>query len=210
MIFGRTEKFSRLIILAIFMLSGIGFFVSGCAGSKNAGDSSAQGTRIADDADFPSFTRPPGVAVAPDSISLGIANLMDTEIVFQGWGFKPDDSVFISLLRCEDFELMEVIVGGGRVDPDGTFKATVTPLTKVVDILKGDILIDTYSEDGEYGHTLLITQETIPAGDYLVRATSLMADEVAETWVTIKDPSLADRLKDWVGIKLGRIKDERS
>jgi len=210
MIFGQTEKFSRLLILVVFMLSAIGFFVSGCAGSKNAGDPSASGTRFADDADFPSFTRPPGIAVTPDSISLGIANLMDTEIVFQGWGFKPDDSVFISLLRCEDFELMEVVMAGSRVDPDGTFKATVTPLTKVVDILRGDILIDTYSEDGEYGHTLLITQETIPAGDYLVRATSLMADEVAETWVTIKDPSLADRLKDWVGIKLGRIKDERS
>jgi len=206
---GQLKTFSWLLILTVFTLAGTGFLLSGCAGSKNTGDPSAQGPRIIDNG-FPSFTGPPGIAVDPDSVSLGIANIMGTEIVFQGWGFKPDDSVFISLLKCYDLELMEVVVAGGRVNPDGTFKATVSPLTKVVDILKGDILIDTYSEEGEYGQTLVLTQAPIPAGDYLVRATSLMSDEVAETWVTIEDPSLADRLKDWVGIKLGRIKDERS
>ena len=209
MAISQLKTFSRLLILTVFMLAGIGFVLSGCGGSKNTGDPSAQGPRLIDD-DFPSFTGPPGIAVDPDSVSLGVANIMGTEIVFQGWGFKPDDSVFITLLKCYDFELMEVVVAGGRVNPDGTFKEAVSPLTKVVDILKGDIIIDTYSEDGEYGQTLVLTQEPIPAGDYLVRATSLMSDEVAETWITVEEPSLADRLKDWVGIRMGRIKDERS
>ncbi|MFH1239145.1 MAG: hypothetical protein V1653_03430, partial [bacterium] len=40
----------------------------------------------------------PQVVMNPQVIPLGVAKLMDTNIVFNGSGFQPGDSVFISLI----------------------------------------------------------------------------------------------------------------
>ena len=43
--------------------------------------------------EFDSKTTGPQMIVEPDSIRLGIARLKDTEIIFKGKGFQPEDSV---------------------------------------------------------------------------------------------------------------------
>ena len=40
----------------------------------------------------------PQMIVEPDVITLGVAKVMDTEFVFRGKGFQPEDSVFITML----------------------------------------------------------------------------------------------------------------
>ena len=40
----------------------------------------------------------PQVVVQPEAVTLGVASVTRTPIVFMGKGFQPDDSVFIELL----------------------------------------------------------------------------------------------------------------
>lgn len=209
MVFRKINRLSRTLILAGLMFVGSGFLLSGCVGPQHIEDPSVAGMQTIDDSKFPSFTGPPRVTVNPASLSLGIANILGTEIVFKGRGFKPNDVVFISLLGCDNYKLIEVAVADSRVKPDGSFTATVGNLAKVSEILRADLNIDTYSEKGEYSQALVITREPIPAGVYLVRATGMISDQKAETFITIRDPSIGDRLKDWVGKKTGKIQDER-
>jgi hypothetical protein len=191
MVLKQKNRFSRILFLAGLMIAGGGFFLSGCALSPNIINPAVAG---------------PQVIVNPDSIRLGVANVMGTDIVFEGSGFQPDDSVLINLAGPAN---AEVNVANSKVNPDGTFTATITKLTKVTGILRADIAFDTYSEDAKYGQAIVIVQEPIPTGVYTARATGMLSDQKAETKFTISDPSIIDRLKDWIGKKMGKIQDKR-
>ena len=45
----------------------------------------------------------------------------------------------------------------------------------------------------------------MPPGIYTARAKSMLADIKAECTLEVKGPSLFDTIKDWLGVKLGKI-----
>jgi len=134
-----------------------------------------------------------------------VAKLTKTPIVFEGSGFKPQDSVFIKLTGPGN---TEVVAAGGKIGPDGKFKAKVEDLVKVAGILKASVRSE-YADDGKQKVIVVLTQPPIPAGTYTATATSMLSDQSAETKLMITKPSAFDRFKDWLGKLLGKIEDKR-
>ena len=185
----KIRTFSRILFTVGLIFAASGFLFTGCA-------------RICPIV-FDPYVYGPQLIVNPGSASLGVPSLMGTDIVFEGVGFEPGDSVFITLERSED---KAVVVADGRVEADGTFTAEVGLLSKVTNILRGDIAFDTYSEEGKYGQTLLLSRKPIPAGTYTARATGMLSDKEAKTQFTFTEPSAGDRIKHRIAMRLGRIK----
>ncbi len=185
----QKKRCSKLLLLVeLFVLGGI-FLLSGCASAPKTLNPTVTG---------------PQVIVNPESISLGVAKLKDTQIVFEGSGFKPADYVFITLFGPNK---TEANVGSGEVGPDGKFTAAVDMMTKVTKILKATVR-GKYA-DGSYDRFIVITEPPIPAGTYTAKATSVSSNQTAETKLIINEPSIGDSLKDWLGKKMGKIIDER-
>lgn len=149
----------------------------------------------------------PQVIVNPGSIRLGVAKLMATIIVFEGAGFKPGDSIFITLLGPHE---TKAIVAEAPIKSDGTFKtelgeSSMSKLTKAMEILRGDIVADE-----KFQPVVVINQPPIPEGIYTVKVTSMLSNLTAETKLTVKGPSVIDRLKDWIGKLTGKIQYKES
>lgn len=149
----------------------------------------------------------PQVIVNPESIRLGVAKLMGTKIVFEGSGFKPRDSIFITLLGPNE---TKAIVAEAPIKSDGTFKAEVgessaSKLTKAMEILRADIAFNEKFES-----VIVISQPPIPEGIYTAKVTSMLSDRTAETKMTVKGPSVIDSLKDWIGGLTGKIKHKKT
>jgi hypothetical protein len=187
----QKKKFSKLLFLAGLFVLGGSFLLSGCANAAKT-----LNPAISD----------PQIIVNPEAISLGVAALTGAKIVFEGSGFKPDDSVFVTLFGPNE---TEAVVADGKVGPDGKFAATVSTLAKVTGILKGTVS-GKYAPDGKYDQFIVINQPPIPAGTYTAKATSMLSNQSAETKLIIKEPSVIDSLKDWLGKKTGKILDKRS
>jgi hypothetical protein len=187
----QKKRFSKLSLVAGLLILAGSFLVSSCTAALKTLNPSISG---------------PQLIVNPESISLGVAKLTGTDVVFEGSGFKPGDSVFITLFGPNK---TEVVAAGGKVGSDGKFKTTIEALVKVAGILKANVSSE-YAADGKQKQILVITQPPIPAGTYTVRATSMLSDLSAETTLVVREPSAGDRLKDWLGKKLGKIQDKRS
>lgn len=184
----QKKRFSKLLLLiGLFVLGGI-FLLSGCATAPKAPATLDPGIKKAQ------------LIVNPDSASLGVAELSGTKIVFEGSGFKPGDSVFISLIGNG----VDVAVADAKIGADGKFTAPMGTLGKVVGILKGTVS-GKYAKDGTYEQFIVITQPPIAAGEYTARATSMLSDRTAETKFTLNNPSFGDKLKDGLGEALGKI-----
>jgi hypothetical protein len=148
----------------------------------------------------------PQVIVNPDSIRLGVAKLMDTIIVFEGSGFKPGDSMFITLVGPNE---TKAIVAEGPIQPDGTFKtelgkSSISKLTKAMEILKADIV-----PNEKFEPVVVISQPPIPKGVYTVKVTSMLSPLTAETKLTIKGPTVIDSVMDWIGGLTGKIEHKK-
>jgi len=180
------RDFKRIVtVVSLFALSGA-FLISGCAGSAKTLDKSVKG---------------PQIIVNPQTVRTGIAKIMDTDIVFSGAGFRPDDSVFIELLGVPvNGEKRNIAVAEATIEKDGTFDAAVGKLTKISDFLRASLGTN---EKGE--NAPVITGPPMPPGTYTARATSMLADRMAECPLEVKGPSLFDRIKDWLGVKTGKI-----
>jgi hypothetical protein len=187
------HKSRRLVFLFLVGFLGMagGFLLTGCAAGPQTFDPNISG---------------PQLIVNPDCVSLGAATLMKKKIVFQGSGFAAEDSVFVTVFGPDE---TQVVVADGKVDAAGKFTAPIGTLAKVTGILKGNVS-GTYAADGKYNQFVVITQPTIPAGAYTAKATSMTSDKTAQTKLTFKKPSIIDRLKDWLGKRLGKIKDKRT
>jgi len=188
-----THKSRFLAFLFLVGLWGVigGFVLTGCSAGPKTFDPDISGAQL---------------IVNPESVSLGAASLMGKKIVFVGQGFTPDDSVFIKVFGPDE---TEVVVANGKVDAGGKFTAPIGTLAKVTGILKGNVS-GTYAADGKYNQFVVITQSPIPAGVYTAKVTSMSSDRTAQTKLTFKKPSMVDKLKDWLGKKMGKIKDKRS
>ncbi|MCJ7784584.1 MAG: hypothetical protein MUP41_11675, partial [Desulfobacterales bacterium] len=129
----------KLMILICFVM------VSGCASPPKTLDPSISG---------------PQLIVNPETVRLGVVKMRDTNIVFEGSGFqaKAGDSVLIILTGPNE---TKVIAAEAPIQQNGTFKATVPPLTKIMEFLKADV---TFNE--KFENVVVISQPPIPKGVY--------------------------------------------
>lgn len=188
----KKVTFSILIILACMLI------VLGCSSPPKKLDSSISG---------------PQLIVNPGCIRLGVVKLMGTKIafvelkptniVFEGSGFKPKDSVFITLTGTNQ---TKIVVAEAPIQPDGTFKAEVSKLTKITEILRADA---GFEINEKYEEFIIITQPPIPKGIYIAKVTCMSSNLTAETKLTVKGPSIFNGLMDWLGKKKGKIRDRR-
>ena len=143
----------------------------------------------------------PQVIVNPGEVRLGVAKLRATKIVFSGSGFEPGDSIFIKLLNVPVNEKkVDLPIASADIDEDGVFHATVGTLTKISDFLRAEI-----GSNKKLENIIIITGPPMPHGTYTARAISMLSDREAECTLKVKGPSLIDRIKDWIGVKLGKI-----
>lgn len=148
----------------------------------------------------------PQVVANPQVIPLGVASLMEMNMTVDGAGFRPGDTVLISLVGQKD---IDVALSVAKVGADGTFRADVgqsqgATLSKVMGILKAS------TKSNAKGETVMVlTQPPIPKGSYKIKATSLIAPLTAETPVEVISPPIMGRVKDSLGKMLGKIEDKR-
>jgi hypothetical protein len=172
-------KIGLIFLLTLFMLIG-------CASSP---------------AEFKDNASGPQIMVEPDTIRLGVAKLSGTRILFKGRGFDQGDSVFINMLDVKkDGESVSVPIADAEVDKDGSFNAEVGILPKMNEILRAEL-----GSNEKMETIIIITQPPISEGVYTVRAVSMESDKTAETRLTVKSPSILDKIKDWLGVLLGKI-----
>ena len=181
----KRELRGILTVGVVLVLSGV-FLILGCSGSVKTLDMSVKG---------------PQMIVNPQTVRVGIARIIDTNIVFSGAGFEPGDSVFITLLDVPmNGEKVDLAIADGNVGKDGIFHAPVGKLTKISDFLRASLGTNKKGENAP-----VITRPPMPPGIYTARATSMLADIKAECTLEVKGPSLFDRIKDWLGVKMGKI-----
>ena len=175
----QMKGFSRrLMIFACLII------LFGCANSPKKLDPSISG---------------PQVIVNPETVRLGVVKMRDTDIVFEGSGFqtKAGDSVLITL---KGPNATKVIAAEAPIKPDGTFKAAVPALTKIMEFLKADV---TFNE--KFQNVVVISQPPIPKGIYAAKVESMLSKQTAETKLTVKGKTVIDSLKDWIGKLTGKI-----
>lgn len=174
------RKFGFVLLLVFFMFSA-------CCGAPKKFNPNIPG---------------PQMIVEPESISLGIAKLKDTRIVFKGKGFQPEDSVFVKLLDVKkDNQVVDIPIAEGKVDENGYFDAEVGIISKVMDFLRAEVGMNEEMES-----IIIVTRPPIPEGTYTARAVSMESEETASCELEIQDPSLMDSIVDWLGGLMGKIK----
>jgi hypothetical protein len=181
----KRELRGILTVCVVLVISGV-FLILGCSGSVKTLDMSKKEAQM---------------IVNPQTVGVGIARIMDTNIVFSGAGFEPGDSVFITLLDVPmNGEKISLAIADGDVGKDGTFHASVGTLTKISDFLRAELGTNKKGENAP-----VITRPPIPPNIYVARATSMLSDKKAVCALEVKEPSLFDRIKDWLGVKMGKI-----
>lgn len=148
----------------------------------------------------------PQVVINPQEVPLGVASLMGMEMIIEGAGFRPQDTVLIWLIGEKD---IKVPITNAKVGEDGTFsvkfgKSLQDILVKVSEILRASMRTNEKSQT-----VLVITQEPIPKGSYKLRAENVIEPQMAETPVELVDPPFTGRIKDRIGKMLGKIEDKR-
>jgi leucyl-tRNA synthetase len=179
----KKFRFIGLMTLACFIM------VSGCASPPKTLDPSVSG---------------PQLIVNPECIRLGVVKMRDTNIVFEGSGFqtKPGDSILITLTGPNE---TKVIAAEAPIQQNGTFKATVPPLTKIMEFLRAEV---TFNE--KFENVVVVSQPPISKGVYTAKAESMISKQTAETKLTVKGKTVINSLKDWIGKLKGKIQYKES
>ena len=143
----------------------------------------------------------PQMIVQPEVVSLGIVSMLRTPIVFKGKGFDPEDSVFITLLNVKKGDkVVHVPIADGEVDKNGFFTAKVGTLSKVSELLNAKL-----GSNKKMETAVIVTQPPLAPGTYTARAVSMESDKIAVCKLVIEAPWGLDDLKDWIGVKKGKI-----
>jgi hypothetical protein len=181
----KDSKRFFITVTLLFAISGA-FLISGCSEPVKTLDKSVKG---------------PQMIVNPGTVRLGIAKIMGTNIVFSGSGFEPGDSVFVKLLNVPmNGKKVDLAIADADVQEDGTFHAPIGTLTKISDFLRAELGTNKKGENAP-----VITQPPMAAGIYTAKAISMLSDIKAECSLNVEEPALFDRIKDWLGVKMGKI-----
>ncbi|MBW1898518.1 MAG: hypothetical protein JRI61_05595 [Deltaproteobacteria bacterium] len=143
----------------------------------------------------------PQIAVEPIVARLGISTLLKTPIRIGGMGFDPGDTVFIDIVGGEGEKSISIPVDSGDVDLHGGFTVEISQEVKLLEILRLDI--------DPSNNKPIIVRSTIPPGAYVLKAESVEADKKAECVIRFEAPNKMDRFKDWLKVKLRKIKKKR-
>jgi hypothetical protein len=181
----RKKGYVLTLMVLVSLMSVCLLMLSGCSSPPKKLDPSKSG---------------PQVIVNPETIRLGIAKVLDTKILFEGSGFKPKDSIYIELFGPKQTKL---VVAESLIQPDGAFKAEVSKLTRITEILRADA---SFEIEKKYKEFVIITQPPIPEGVYAAKVTCMSSDMTAETKLNVKGPSILDSTKDLLGKMLGKIR----
>ena len=175
------------VLTVIFLIAAWGvFLISGCSQPVRTLDKSVTA---------------PQLIVNPETVRVGVAKMKDTNLVFSGSGFEPGDSVFINFLNVPvGGKKQNISIASAEVGKDGTFDAEVELLTKVSDFLRADV-----GSNEEMETIIIVSRAPMPAGAYTARAVSMLSDKTADCTLIVKEPCVIDRIKDWLGVKLGKI-----
>jgi len=187
------EAFLRGGLISIVII----FMVIGCAAAKKEFDTNVKGQQM---------------IIEPDTIRLGVAKVMGTQFVLRGKGFQPEDSVFIKILGIKTKnKVVDIPIFDGDVDKDGHFTIKTKPGYDLSGLtFKIGVLLRAKTGTNKKGETIIVvTQPPIPEGVYALKAVSMESDKTAECNLTIKGPSILDRMKDWIGGLMGKIKIEQ-
>ncbi len=149
---------------------------------------------------FPGYGGPQ-IAVTPKAIRLGIAGLVKTPVVIAGSGFQPGDSVFVDMLSAVGNQDIKIPIDAAEVDPNGQFTMEVSKEVKALEILKLDI--------DPSNLTPIVVRDPIPVGSYILKAVSVDSDRKAECLLMVEAPSRGDKLKDKIGVWMGKIRIAR-
>ena len=175
---------STKVLLSILLISVCLLILSGCSTPPKKLDPSISGAQM---------------IVNPETVRLGVVKMRDTDIVFEGSGFqvKPGDSVLITLTGPNE---TKVIAAEAPIQKEGTFKAVVPLLTKIMEFLRADVTFDE-----KFTNIVVISKPPIPEGVYTAKVESMMSKQNAETKLMVKGKTVIDSLKDWIGKLKGRI-----
>jgi hypothetical protein len=178
---------SKKVLFSILLISVL--VLSGCSSPPKKLDPSIPG---------------PQMIVNPETIRLGVVKMRDTNIVFEGSGFQANsgDSVLITLTGLNE---TKVIAAEAPIQQNGTFKAAVPPLTKIMEFLKADVTFD-----DKFENVVVISKPPIPEGVYTAKVESMMSKQTAETKLTVKGKTVIDSFKDWIGKLKGRIQHKEA
>lgn len=177
----RKELFFGGLVSVVFI-----FMVTGCAAPPKG---------------FDPKIKCPQMIVEPGAISLGVAKLTKTPIVFKGKGFQPEDSVFITLIGVKkNGKIVHVPIADGNVDKNGCFAAKVGTLTKVSELLRARL-----GSNKKMQNIIVVSQPPISPRTYTARAVSMESDKIAVCKLVVNAPSTGDSFKDWMGVRLGKI-----
>jgi hypothetical protein len=94
-------------------------------------------------------------------------------------------------------------VAEALIQPAGSFKAEVSKLTKITEILRADA---GFEINKKYKEFVIITQPPIPEGVYTAKVICMKSTMTAETKLAVKGPSILDSTKDLLGKMLGKIR----
>ena len=140
----------------------------------------------------------PQIAVEPYIVRLGISTLLKTPIRIGGSGFDPGDSVFIDIVGGTEDNRISVPINSWLVSDTGAFNVLISKEIKMKDLLR----LDRDPADRKP----IIVRDTIPPGAYVVKAESVKSGKKAECVIQFEAPSKMDRFKDWIQVKLRKIK----
>ncbi len=183
------RKAGRAVLVAMVVL----LLGAGCATAPKEFDAAVKG---------------PQILVEPDTVRLGVANVMGTGFSIRGKGFKPKDSVFIELRNVpQGDKKVNVPIFDAEVDEKGDFTAGTKPGYDAAGLtFKIGVLLRAKTGQDEKGRTTIVVyQPPIPEGSYPVRAVSMESDRAAEGTLLVRGPSAMDRLKDLFGRLAGKI-----
>ena len=140
----------------------------------------------------------PQIVVEPIVARLGISTLLKTPIRIGGMGFDPGDTVFVDMIGGEGKKSISIPMDSGDVDLHGGFTVEISQEVKIREILRLDI--------DPSNNKPIIVRSTIPPGAYVLKAKSIRFDKNAECMIQFEAPNKMDRFKDWLQVKLRKIK----
>lgn len=160
----------------------------------------AQAFTVAAFLHIPSVFATPQVTVTPSSLSLGYSNVAQTDIVIEGSDFpttEPGDTVLVTFYGPNSTQLP---LATTAIKPDGSFKASVNALIRIMEILRADV-----RSNENLDSVIVVSRPTIPAGQYTVKAESVLTGVVAESKFEFKARGIGNKMKDWIGKLKGKI-----
>jgi hypothetical protein len=140
----------------------------------------------------------PQIAVEPYIVRLGISTLLKTPIRIGGSGFDSGDSVFVDIVGGTEQNPISVPINSWLVSKTGSFTVLISKEIKIKDLLR----LDRDPADRKP----IIVRDTIPPGAYVIKAESVKTGKKAECVIQFEAPSKMDRFKDWIQVKLRKIK----